>query len=389
MSAESRRGGRIWKLVGALAGVAALLVVLRLVGVIHGARIEPGRRPLPESGRVASAFGRAEKVELPLFEEAPGTVESRRRATVASQGNANVVSVALGAGAPVAAGEELARLDDREPVARLEQARAAVAAAAAARARAIQSRAQADAHQVLADARFARVKSFVEHEAATAEQLEAAEADAKAAHAEVTAAAAAIDAARAEEQRAAAAVAEAEVALAHARVVAPIAGIVVERLVEPGDLAWPGRPLFIVNDPKSLRLSAQVREGLIARLAVGDRLAIVITPGAPPIDGTISELLPTADVRSRTFEVRVDFDAPAGVRPGMFGRLRFPAGRRVVVRAPAKAIRRIGQLDFADVRSADAVERRFVTLGERFDDGTVEVLSGLKGGEELALEPGA
>jgi RND family efflux transporter MFP subunit len=387
MTVERRRGRWIWKALGALAGVAALAVVLRLVGVIPGARIEPGTRPLAANARAPSSFARAERVVLPLFEEAPGTVESRRRATVASQGNARVVSVALGPGQPVAAGEELARLDDRELAARLDQARAGTSAAAAASARAVQARAQADAHQTVADAHYARMKSFVEKEAATAEQLEAAEAEAKAARAEVTAAAAAIDAAQADERRAAAAVAEAEVALGYAKVVAPIDGAVVERLVEPGDLAWPGRPLFVVNDPKALRLSAQVREGLIARIAVGDRLAAALGSAAP-IEARVAEVLPLADPRSRTFEVRAEFDAPAGVHPGIFGRLRVPAGSREIVRAPVTALRRIGQLDFAFVRAAPAVERRFVTLGERFADGTVEILSGLKGGEELVLEAG-
>jgi hypothetical protein len=69
----------------------------------------------------------------------------------------------------------------------------------------------------------------------------------------------------------------------------------------------------------------------------------------------------------------------------MFGRLRVPAGTREVVRAPAQAVARVGQLETVVVREGERYERRLVTTGQRYDDGSVEVLSGLAGGESVGL----
>mgnify|MGYP001828066991 CR=1 FL=1 len=177
----------------------------------------------------------------------------------------------------------------------------------------------------------------------------------------------------------------AEVALEHTSVSVPMDGVVAERAVEAGDLAWPGRTLFTVLDPSALRLEARVRVGLIARIQPGDQLEVDLPGAGLRLPGRVAEILPAADARSRTFEVRVEFDAAEGVLPGMFGRLRIPVGTREVVRVPVGAIVRVGQLEMIRVETDGRFERRLVTTGTGFDDGTVEVLSGLAGGETVGL----
>jgi multidrug efflux pump subunit AcrA (membrane-fusion protein) len=103
------------------------------------------------------------------------------------------------------------------------------------------------------------------------------------------------------------------------------------------------------------------------------------------VQGTVAEVLPSADPQSRTFEVRVNFDPPPGVYPGMFGRLRLPVGQREVVHVPAAAIDRTGQLETVLVQRDGAWARRLVTTGGTLPDGSIEVLSGLGGGETIGL----
>jgi multidrug efflux pump subunit AcrA (membrane-fusion protein) len=103
------------------------------------------------------------------------------------------------------------------------------------------------------------------------------------------------------------------------------------------------------------------------------------------VRGTVGEILPSADPQSRTFEVRVNFDPVAGVHPGMFGRLLVPIGDREVVRVPAAAIDRTGQLETVLVQSDGIWTRRLVTTGAVLADGFLEVLSGLEGGETIGL----
>jgi len=139
-------------------------------------------------------------------------------------------------------------------------------------------------------------------------------------------------------------------------------------------------------DPDDLRLEAQVREGLIARVEDGTEFVILIPALGTSVTGMVSEVCPVADPRSRTFRVRVEFERPRGVHAGMYGRLRIPLAPREVVSVPVAAIRRTGQIASVIQQIEDGRwERRIVTLGRTFGDDRIEVLSGLAGGETIGL----
>jgi RND family efflux transporter MFP subunit len=313
------------------AGFLALIlgVVLYAAGAFERGRVRPGRLPAPRGLPAPAATAVAARGMVPVVEEAVGTVRSRRRVAVSAQVTARILQIAAQVGENVRAGAPLVVLDDSDFAARFAQARA----------------------------QYERVRGFLARQAATAEQMEAAEA----------------------------AYLEAKAAVEHTRIAAPIDGIVAERHAEPGDLAVPGLPLLVVLDPTALRLEAQVREGIIGRIAPGTHLAVELPAVGTSVEGTVAEILPSADPRSRTFEVRVNFDPVAGVYPGMFGRLRFPVGEREVVQVPAAAVERVGQLETVLVESGGRWTRRLITTGAALGGGAVEVLSGLAGGETVGL----
>jgi HlyD family secretion protein len=307
-----------------LAGVLAYAT-----GLLHGDRIEPGAaKALPGEPPPAEQTY-TERATVPIVEDAVGTVQSRRQVVVAAQTVARVREVGAHVGDAVHTGDLLVRLDDAEVAARF----------------------------ALAQAQYDRVRRFVAAKAATTEQLEVAEA----------------------------AFHEAQAGMEHTRIVAPLDGVVAERHVEPGDLAAPGRPLLVVFDPTSLRVDARVREGVVGRLTAGSRVSVVLPATDRTIDGVVSAVVPAADARSRTFEVRIDIPASPGLHPGMFARLRVPVGEREVVRVPAAAVTHVGQMETVLVLDDGAWRRRLVTTGEPFADGRVEVLSGLTGGEAVGL----
>jgi len=331
---------------------------------------------------------RAERQAIDVWESAVGTVRSRTRVDVASQVTARVLEVRTDVGSLVRTGEELLVLDDREPAARLDQARQGLAAAEAAREGARQAKASSEAVLSQAKARYERIKSLLTGEAATPQQMEDAEAAYLQAQASVADADAAITASVARIHQAQKVVDEAQVALGHTRIAAPLDGVVAERSVDPGDLAVAGRTLLVVLDPHALRLEAEVREGLIAHVRSRERLPIDLPAAGLTLEGTVAEIIPAADPRTRTFRVRVTFEEQAGVYPGMFGRLRLPAGRREVVALPAAAIVRVGQLETVEVHQDGRWVRRLVTTGQPLAGGGVEILSGLEGGEEVGIPGG-
>jgi len=378
---------RVPKLVSGLlfVGVAVLIVAYATGAFRHGERVPPGRGPEPAGEPTPARTAAVVRGEIPLFEEAVGTVRSRTVVAVSSQLSARVLEVTQRSGASVATGDLLVRLDDREPTSRVGQAKQALAAAVAARRRAEQAKAQGETRLVRATSQHERYQKLLASQAIPPEQAEASESEWIQAKSSVADAEAAISAADAQIEQAKQVVAEAELFLGYTRVSSPIDGVVIERQIEPGDLAQPGRALLVVLDPKALRLEAQVRESLIARISKGQALEVSIPASGKRAPGTVAEIVPSADPTSRTFTVRVDFGPIEGVYAGMFGRLRLPLGVREAVRAPPAAVQRIGQLDTVVVRSGDRWERRLVTTGAIGEDGLVEILSGLVGGETVGL----
>ncbi len=59
---------------------------------------------------------------------------------------------------------------------------------------------------------------------------------------------------------------EAQIALSYSEITSLVTGVVVERMIDPGDLAVPGKSLLIIQTSGALRLEANVREGLISRV---------------------------------------------------------------------------------------------------------------------------
>jgi len=297
-----------------------------------------------------------------------------------------VRKVYVDAGQRVTQGKPLLDLDDRELAARLAEAKEGLAQARAARERAVQAKARGEAARVQARKRYERVQELFQAKAATDVEMEAAEAGFLEADAGVAEAEAAVAAGDAQIQMATQVVTQAEVALGYAKIEVPIDGVVSMKAVEEGDLAWPGKTLLEILDPSDLRLEAQVREGLISRVEDGTEFEIDLPALGKTLTGMVSEVCPTADPRSRTFRVRVEFDAVRGVHPGMFGRLRIPLEPREAVTVPSAAVRRAGQLESVIVDAGGGRwERRIVTTGRALTGDRVEVLSGLAGGETVGL----
>jgi RND family efflux transporter MFP subunit len=165
-------------------------------------------------------------------------------------------------------------------------------------------------------------------------------------------------------------------------------GIVIDRLVEPGDQSAPGKTLLTLYDPSRLRVEASVRESDIGRLSPGLKLTVVVDALKAERQGTVEQIVPAADPTSRTFLVKVHLPDPAGLFPGMYARLRIPLDERQAVQIPSSAVRRVGQLTLVDVMQDGRPRRRAVRLGRSIGE-TVEVLAGLEEGEQIALSGGS
>lgn len=369
----------------ALLGIAVLAaLILYMGGVFHGDQIGPEDARLPAREAPSAAQRVAARLEpRPLFHEAVGTVQAVSALRIEAQVAARVSRIAVRPGDLVQKGQLLVELDDREPRARHGQAREALNAALQRQVQAERAIDAADALQARAQAQHGRIRSFLAAEAATAQEMEQVEAELRQAEAGRAQARAALAQTRAGIEQARRALDEAAVQLGHARIHSPLAGQVVERLAEPGDLAVPGRPLLSLQSESALRLEALVPEALIERLTLGEKMVVEI--GGREFGGVVDEQVPAADSRARSFVVKVGLPPADGLYPGMFGRLRVPLDARPAVLVPLAAVRRVGQLEMVRRVEDDQVKTLLVTTGSRVG-GDIEVLSGLKGGEILLVD---
>lgn len=295
-------------------------------------------------------------IKIPRSETSIGSIRSANEVSLASKILAQVLEVRVKAGQAVKQGEVLVRLDDADLNSRLRQAESS------------HQSALAQAEQAAAD--LDRANRLIGKQAITqAEYDQAVSADRTL---------------KAEVQRTLQAIEETKIQLDYATIRAPFDAVVIDKRIEAGDTATPGRVLVDLYEPDRMQLVAVVRESLAVKLKVGDSLPVELESLGYQCEAQISEIVPQADTSSRSFTVKVTGPCPEGVYSGMFGRLFIPLDDEEVVIVPVSAVKRVGQLTLVEVLSGGKQQRRSIQIGRRLEQG-YEVLSGLKPGEVVVL----
>lgn len=178
--------------------------------------------------------------------------------------------------------------------------------------------------------------------------------------------------------------------LENTRVRAPYSGIVVRRHVEVGELASVGQPLFTGISLEALRVSVAIPQDMIRVVRERQRARVLLdSNGTTSVPGESLRISPYADPQSHTFNVRVNLpEGDHGIYPGMFVKVAFVVDETERLLVPAGAIVHRSEVTGAYVIGAqDRLQLRQLRIGERFEDGMVEVLAGLQAGEKVALDP--
>lgn len=296
--------------------------------------------------------------KVPLYESAVGSIQAVHETSVGSKLLARVVEVNLKAGQAVKKDDVLVRLDDTDLQAKLQQAQAAVRAAAAAFDQA--------AAEEKRNAPLAKDRAISQQE--------------------YDRTVAAMKRAEAELHRAQESVKETQAMLDWAIVRAPMDGVVIDKHVDVGDTVTPGQALVTIFDPTRMQLVASVRESLALQLQAGQDIDVQVEGLNKQCSGTISEIVPEAQAATRAFQVKVTGPCPTGIYTGMFGRILIPLEDEQVLVVPQTAVRSVGQLELVDVVDGDRVSRRAIRTGRKLD-GDVEILSGLREGEQILASP--
>lgn len=323
------------------------LVLLASVVLLAGCSKRAPENAAPTLPPATVSVARVAAVESSLLTEITGTVRPAQRATLAAKVTATIAELPVTLGQRVAAGELVAKLSAAEIDARVEQARAQLN---------------------VATRELERERALLQKGASTTDLV------------------------RSLEDRHAGAEAllrEAQTMHGYTELRAPFAGVIARKFADAGDLASPGQPLLALDGLADFQVEAAVPDSLVAGLAPGQPITVVVPATERRLSGRIAEISSATDAAARAVSIKIALPADSDVRPGQFARVLLPGANVRALLVPASAVSRVGQMERVFVVGADrrAVLRLVKTGAVR--DGRVEILAGLDEGESVVVAPPA
>jgi RND family efflux transporter MFP subunit len=183
----------------------------------------------------------------------------------------------------------------------------------------------------------------------------------------------------------------------YATVTAPIDGVVTRKLASQGDIAAPGHPVLMLENPARLQVQTSVAEDIYKGLRLGQEVQVEVDGRAQPLTARVARLSPAADPMTHAYMVKLDIacklpsprgggaggEGSCGLTSGAFARVLFPTAKReVLALTRAAVLNRAGIAGVFVVAADGTAQYRMVRLGQE-SSGMVEVLSGLNPGDRV------
>jgi membrane fusion protein, heavy metal efflux system len=169
----------------------------------------------------------------------------------------------------------------------------------------------------------------------------------------------------------------------------PIAGMVVDRKINPGSEVRPDAadPLFIVTDPNYLWASIDLPERDLSRISQGQKLSIQVDAYPDEVfSGEVKTIGVMVDPTTRRIPVRCMVDSKGKLKPEMYARITpLDSSQHRVIRLPNSALITEGLYSYVFVEERPLhFKKRKVTLDlQRREYATVK--EGLKLGERVVV----
>lgn len=169
----------------------------------------------------------------------------------------------------------------------------------------------------------------------------------------------------------------------------PVNGVVLEKPSIQGKRFMAGEVLYEIADLSNVWMLADVFEQDLGMVHQGQSATIRVDAYPDKVfTGTVTFIYPTVTPETRTAKVRIELANVQGLlKPGMYARAEFAAshGKDKALAVPDSAVLDTGTRQLVLVQRGEGrFEPRPVKLGMRAD-GYIEVLDGLKAGENVVV----
>ena len=299
----------------------------------------------------------------------PGRVRASQRVDLAFQVAGTLMELPVREGQQVKSGDLIARLDPRDYEVNLRNADGQLG--------------KAQAMLQLAQSEYNRVLRIQEQDAGAVSQMM------------IDQKREAVNRAQAEIRSLEAAVDDAKNQLGYTRISAPFAGVIARRYVENYQEVNAKEPIVSLQDVTNVEILVDVPENVIATVRKSSLQVVAEFAAAPdeqfPL--TLKEFATEADPQTQTYRIVLTMPAPEKFRafPGMTATVRAKSldetpSESVIIPAVALSAGEKGKSTVWVVDTEKmTVSCREVTAGSLTGENNIEVLSGLKTGETIAV----
>lgn len=174
---------------------------------------------------------------------------------------------------------------------------------------------------------------------------------------------------------------------------APFSGTIIKKNFKEGESVSANSAVVTVAKDGDLEIETYVPESDIIKVAVGQKAKITLNalPSSETLEAQVSEIEPASTVISDVVYYKVVLKLSAQdnrLKVGMSVDADInTADRPDAVMIPLRSIRNEGNREYVEILNDDKLTTRQsnIKTGLRGDDGIVEILSGLSGGEEIVI----
>lgn len=347
-----------------------LMITVAFILLGCGQEVQPGQTPVERPAVTAIELGTVSRTEHSSARALVGTVQRPERSTLAARIDGRVGRFAVREGEMVRQGDLLLTLEENQAAPNLEEAEAGLQQAQR-RIAALRARLE------LAEKTHERYVRLREGEAVTPQEMDRVRSELEAARQELAAAEAA-------GRQAAARRSAAQIGEGYTRVTAPYAAVVVRKEIRDGATVMPGAPLVTLDSLGSWQVLAEVPESSLDQVRSGETLPVQVPAANLELSGKVVEILPSLEVRNRSFPVKLELPDHPALRAGQYARVMAPGASEVLVTVPAQAVVTRGQLTGVYVVEDGTLHYRQVKTGRKIND-RIEILSGLAGEETIVV----